>query len=572
MSESIGSAAEVEDDELQSNSWASDSEISEGQSSKRNYSQSGFSDIDSGRVKLPRYTRHKPPSRKARSEKLRPFYSDKYVELLNETYADDGRQINQGTLEVYDPGQHGIIRWTSEEKELFFQALSRKGRHDVKAISDSIGSKTVIEVIAYLKLLQDRSAHRHLYLEHPRVPALSDVSAAIQIGPKTEEMLEYHAAALRMYQENVDNLMGLEKHERYWIIDTHKAKELDEQLEMSTQSDKIKLSVPQAELFRLSTWIQLSTNIFMNPALSRLDENWRNLAFDDESPSITLDAVAELHEIVISLTRRLVQTALVVAQGRLRSRSLNPRKRNKPFVTQIDVSTALEMLNMPQNTWKYWSGAPRRCQLQVYFGRTIKEWTTDYDQIEQSLQSWTFGWPHQGSSENLDSQLPDDESIFADASRDVYSASSSTFDVDEWNEDDNDVYDNDLSGGANDTNVSESDAEEEAMQEVDLLSTDSCESSSEEEPPFNWSGRRVRHLEKQHHMYAERQDIAQGYTEENRLWKILGKRRYWDLPPVEPPVEPRPYMIRKSENELTDWMPGVLGKSSWEEHGSGDDL
>ncbi|KAG1353515.1 hypothetical protein G6F62_002436 [Rhizopus arrhizus] len=45
-------------------------------------------------------------------------------------------------------------RWTPKEKQMFFTALERCGRHDVTEISRRIGSKTTLEVLEYLDALE----------------------------------------------------------------------------------------------------------------------------------------------------------------------------------------------------------------------------------------------------------------------------------------------------------------------------------------------------------------------------------------------------------------------------------
>src|ERR1700739_3564239 len=82
----------------------------------------------------------------------KPLYSDDYRRLLNATIADAAAGI------VYDsdgpllPNYVGASLWTAVEKERFFNALARCGKDDIHKIAGYVGTKTEVEVRAYMLL------------------------------------------------------------------------------------------------------------------------------------------------------------------------------------------------------------------------------------------------------------------------------------------------------------------------------------------------------------------------------------------------------------------------------------
>lgn len=92
------------------------------------------------------------------------------------------------------------------------------------------------------------------------------------------------------------------------------------------------------------------------------ENNWTH--WGEDPPSIRRTAFSDIHTLVVSLTRRLVQTALFMAMSRLRSmdgKIFRPRSLVRPS----DVAAAIDCLGAPRKA-RYWVTLPRRLGLKVY--------------------------------------------------------------------------------------------------------------------------------------------------------------------------------------------------------------
>jgi RNA polymerase I-specific transcription initiation factor RRN5 len=134
-------------------------------------------------------------------------------------------------------------------------------------------------------------------------------------------------------------------------------------------------------------WLQLSERFFMNFGESKLEDNWINLAYKGESPSITCDAFADFHAIAVSITRRLIQSSVFFALSRIRSMRSNIHQRAS-VVKARDVRAALRVLDMKRNSFEFWIGVARRCNLDVADIRHKKGWEAhymNYNEVEDAL-------------------------------------------------------------------------------------------------------------------------------------------------------------------------------------------
>jgi RNA polymerase I-specific transcription initiation factor RRN5 len=76
-------------------------------------------------------------------------------------------------------------------------------------------------------------------------------------------------------------------------------------------------------------------------------------------------ALNDFHGLVVSLTKRLVQTSIVQATSRLRAQRSRNKKGSLPMVRPRDIYTAIDTLGMKRNGSERWRGVPRRCGLRV---------------------------------------------------------------------------------------------------------------------------------------------------------------------------------------------------------------
>ncbi|KAH7359844.1 hypothetical protein BKA66DRAFT_224637 [Pyrenochaeta sp. MPI-SDFR-AT-0127] len=151
----------------------------------------------------------------------------------------------------------------------------------------------------------------------------------------------------------------------------------DEDDEDDIKHPNILQVIPEAALLDVATMLTLSKTLFMNRSHT-IPSPWLHWSeykseFADE-PSIYRSAFTDLHTLAVSVTRRLVQTAIMQATSRLRSQRRRARKGILPLVKRRDVLAAITTAGLKYNGRDRWRGVARRCSVRVYEGRH------DYDQ------------------------------------------------------------------------------------------------------------------------------------------------------------------------------------------------
>lgn len=457
-------------------------------------------------------------------------YHQMLTDMINDVSA--GPKFEEG--DTHHPSQIGAVTWSSSEKETFFNLLARKGKDGIEEISNAIGTKTKLEVLDYIKLLQTGLERQHLLERHTRTIVLGDVPAATEVGPECCEALDEIAEILALEEQASENTSGRRMHGDDWIIDRESAEQVEEQSEAQENADgQAKSSIAlSASLLNISKWIKLSERFFMNFGGSRIEDNWVNLAYEDESPSLTSEAFADFYALAVSITRRLVQSSLFFAMSRIRDVSWSNREIARA-VRPRDVRAALDVLNMKYDTFEFWIGVARRCNLDVADIRHRKGWVTDYmsyEEIETALSGSV------ASRERSVSQRPSEYQ---------------TQDIDEMEQEEEDAED-----------ISE------------VLSSPGSGSHS---PSLVSEGEEIvsdsENLEDTHAEYVDQQSSR---AEELHIWKMLKQSG----PSIESPIKledgdqipdstaPRkPTGERKRKEELVDWRDRTLYRSEWEEYG-----
>lgn len=317
------------------------------------------------------------------------FYSDNYRQLLKDESDLVPQQQDIAEGDNLESSQVGSVSWTPAEKQSFFNTLARKGRLDISSISAALGSKSVVEVQAYLRLIQDSLNDKFLFSPKEARIGLEEIPTANEIDCEAEHMLEKAADALCMYQEQYENAAGEKVHGNRWLINYEDARKDEDGRDASPSSniDEDPESFPARDLFQLPNFFELSENVFMNRSTPASDQNWRKLAVSGERPAATFDFLAELHNIVLSVSRRLIQTSLFVAQTRLRASRYEMYAPAK-LVKHQDVVAAVDVLKMKRDSFAFWQKAPRRCGLQVVkvrHGRGFNKHPLSYEDVETAL-------------------------------------------------------------------------------------------------------------------------------------------------------------------------------------------
>lgn len=436
----------------------------------------------------------------------------------------------------YNDSQNGAVVWTGKEKEVFFGVLSRHGKNGVKEIADAIESKSELEVLDFLSLLHRGMERHHLVDSRSRAVALGDIPAASEIGRQCCKKLDKYAELLSLNEQYFGDVAGKRKHRDVWIIDKDKAEEVDKRIEKGDRNESQDVKDANnssvylaATFFHIGRWIQLSERLFMNPGDPREEDNWRNVAFADESPSITADALTDFYGLTISIMRRVMHSSIFFARSRLRNMKESAYEASRS-VRRRDVNAALDVLGMKRNGFDFWVHLPRRCNLEVSDIRNRKGWQAEYmsyGEVEDVL-----------SKEERVETLNREKFTLRPKRR----LPLQNFAIE--------------SEGYTNDDIQRPSSRSSSVSSL-LESDDEIPVSREDE-------------------HAEEVDRRTSSLEEVRLWKALDRPVPADLDiPIksedeeEPKTTRRPTAHRKRKEDLVDWRDRTLYRSDWEQYGEG---
>lgn len=327
-------------------------------------------------------------AQKVKSDNLRS-----YRDLLNSNIAEVLEPTGNSGTDALPPSQIGTSFWTSNEKHQFFTAIQSHGPGNLQALATAISTKAEPEIKAYILLLQEGVLELDAKPTQQFGPA--DISAAVETEPDSLEAEELLATAIEERSRAVEEAKEKQRWgDESWLIDDDVAASLedrygspdakatkdsnveDEQHEAarSTSGDEQSDSgsPSSTELLNAATFLQLSRSLFMNSINPEM--NWHTLSQETEPeqrPSIRRTAFDDFHNLVVSLTRRLMQASLFQALSRLRATS-DPRM--LPYVNSFDVAAARETMGLKTQRPEYWVNAVKRCGIEVY--SDSKKWRT----------------------------------------------------------------------------------------------------------------------------------------------------------------------------------------------------
>ena len=478
-----------------------------------------------------------------RMKRLKPYYSDEYRELYNETIDE----ITFKTVVEEHPlpsSQIGVTTWSSEEKAEFYSILARRGRHDIKAIAANIGSKSESEVYLYLELLQNAIIDQNVSAHRKNLLDIDGIEHAIEINQECCAALDQAAEALSVLQQKEEENVEKHKHAKFSLLATTTAKWLSRSLQAGEEGEKEVLKfLPAATLLDLKAFLAVSKRFFMNSSITEL--NWRTYAEKRQSPSITYTAFSDIHTLATSLTRRLIQSSLFFAMSRIRALKTSSRYTPKNHVRQQDVIAALGVLGIEPNARKTWTSIARKCRLHVYENvRCRQAWGKryTYDEVEAILSRDTQGSRGRyrtRSADDSDISRHEDEELDTRPARDIQDELAST-------------------------DASSAEEDESSTEDTDSSASDS---SSVTEPPLLPSPKHTRtqqRLEQAEDAYLEAHDQKASLSEEKRLWEMLGEdpatkmvTTHIDVPPV-----PR----RAARENYANWTTWVDYGAPWEKN------
>ena len=298
----------------------------------------------------------------SRAKRLRALFTDDYRLLFNKTVLKAANRDSRGSTGQLRTSHLGITEWTSSEEAKFFRTLACKGRDDLPSVSAAIGTKSELEVRAFLLQLGEASTNQQVYTPEESLLDQSEIPAAFEISPECEAALDDAADALAILQYKEDVKAEKKKYGEDYRLTAKIAEKIHEQLEDNPNGEKeISDVVPAAILLNLRNFLTVMKRFFMNSFDSSY--NYRTYKQRREHLSIFHTAFSDFHNLVVSVTRRLVLSALFLAMSRRRAtEQFKPRK----HVKRIDVKAAFDVLDMKADAHKYWVGLARRCKLHVF--------------------------------------------------------------------------------------------------------------------------------------------------------------------------------------------------------------
>lgn len=462
---------------------------------------------------------HKRLSQDSTSQ--RPFKRQKgsfnadYLELLNRDIDDAVHRVCLDDKFDLPPTEVGLTTWSALEKRLFFEAIARLGCLDLSGIASRITSKSIVEVRQYIDFLDEardlRRRDRGSFLEVAEYPA------AVELSEPCCHAQEQAADAISLLQEHRET----QREEKKWGCNWNITPKVASKLERG--GDDTDQSPPFTQLFHLRRWLKLSGRIFMNSSVP--DGNWTFI--DDVPPSVWATTFNDFHSLVVSLTKRLVQTTLIISTSRIRDKKeLVPK--TSGVVRKRDVEAAVASLGMSPNTQQFWNKSARRLRLNVVQDEDSDEEPLTYNQIESLLVD-------EGDEDipiEVDTITP---KVVSDHDQDGDLSDDSL----------GDLSDDSLSDPSNDCSEGEK--------------SDSSSARRALKPSIA--------IERRQEEQAQRYDEHASYKAEVDMWDVLQTK-----PPMEIPKRQEPGPLERSNVDVEspvkrDWKSQLKYHSEWETSG-----
>ena len=305
-------------------------------------------------------------------------YIPAYHTLYNTTVEDILDPIAAGRInESWDDNRIELSYWTVREKEAFFIALERKGRHDIKAISRLVISKSETEVRSFILSLQNGCAEASRTADRFALTGGADIPSASEVGERCERALESAADALAQRQLTVEEAIERKRHGDWWLLNAETIVDLDEAF---SPNERV---VSAMELLNIRKMVDLSSKFFMNSA--EKDGNWRTFDQDDAGPALYCTALLDFYNLVVGITKRAISSAIFLAMSRHKLSHTDLGRNTEFMVKHRDVQAACELLGLETDRRKRWIGLARRCNLAVYQEPLVSAQSLPYEEVEQIL-------------------------------------------------------------------------------------------------------------------------------------------------------------------------------------------
>lgn len=259
------------------------------------------------------------------------------------------------------------VSWTTQEKELFFRSLSRHGKSSAKLISSDIKTKSVLEVLGYIQVLDSAysklrhevssntryNPERFGLLNYVHLPAAAEIS---------ETAITAESRKSKILSDYIDSrIHSLECQKIGWsVIDLETAEEIDNEVEIMDEKALNLLTriSPDLVLLNASQMLRLSHTLrLLSPDRIRGDGK--------AADTIYRTTISEMYQVLATLTKSLLSTSANLSKSRInaeKSAYFQDKVRFKApdFISELDVWSACELLNLPIRRVEWAKSAERK--------------------------------------------------------------------------------------------------------------------------------------------------------------------------------------------------------------------
>ncbi|KAL1883809.1 hypothetical protein VTK73DRAFT_8345 [Phialemonium thermophilum] len=482
-------------------------------------------------------------------KRVKSKFNHDYLNLLNIDIYDAATRYVPHEKPELECSQLGLSIWSSTEKEMFFEALARLGRDDIKGISRRVRSKSPLEVQQYLTILRG-AVNKRKYNGSLETMYPFDYPAAVEVSPQCCQALEDAADAVALRQERHEQTVEEKRWGDNWLITPFNY----QSIQASNPED-----MPFIGLFRISSWLQLSERIFMNASYP--EGNWQELS--EDNPAIRATAFEDFYSLAVSITKRLVSATLYTSASRIQAKQAKD-SRTKIFVRPADVEAAALSIGLKPNKQQFWAGCARRLRLAVYDDRngesdeepennTEPDFFLAYDAVEAALGGVVNSQSIEEDKQEMGTEIDESEPL-SDTSY-VYDSS------DEEEEPSIATIQSPLREQPAGPEVDEDEVKQESKELLLYTAFDHPRTTHVKQAVES----RIR-SELQHVAHADAVDSYASYQEERRLWTMLGYKTPSELTKAEPSDSPprRTHTVDELLPSRADWREKLTFVSEWE--------
>ena len=465
-----------------------------------------------------------------------PWYSDEYRELFNSTVNEIASDKSSKPDNLFQESQIGLTLWSSEEKRIFFHALSRRGRHDIRGIASDVGTKSESEVCVYSDMLCKAAIDQQIYQSGKKPPETSNLEAAFEVEEDCCTALALAAEALSELQRNEEEKAEKKKHNGFTLLTPTIARQIERcMVGPEGGTEDVIHRIPAARDLNLVNFLALSKRLFMNSIIA--EDNWRSYTGrGNKSPSIMYTAFSDFHALYLSITQRLIQSCLFFAMSRLRAMSSSGHHNPGLYVRRRDIRAAIDVLDMEHDAKAFWARVARKCRLRVYDKvrhRQVLGKRYSYAELEKILS------PSMVSNSGGPDIRPKDTSTPSSRRGRIPADPSASAPDDPVSTDSMSVD----GGGSSDEELSVSSSRSANSQDNTQEGHDELQDA-----------------------HAEALDRQASRNEERRLWEMLGEDPTEKMEPVNVKLPKSPLSSRKSQIEPPSWRESINYAEEWETH------